>query len=127
MADDEEDVPALVAVNPIPTPDPAGKFDTDTQRQRVPITVITGRHPITKVHVLAENRHRILGIGQDDTFELHTERATWQEDCCHLEWLVLVLDNSRATLIAATEFGDCMRSGQRYGRSSTNVICSCGH
>ena len=48
MADDEDDVPALVTVNAGTRPDPSMRLDTNAVRQRVPITIITGMHPISQ-------------------------------------------------------------------------------
>lgn len=51
--------------------------------------------------------YRVSGCGQDYPVELHSDRETWQEDCCDHERFVFPAEIIQVILMKSIEFGDC--------------------
>lgn len=81
---DEEEPPSLVDITL-----QEENITQEPKPLKVPITIVTGKSgPAHHGTTIADLRDRVSRSREDNFDELHSERATWKEDCRNLEWLI---------------------------------------
>lgn len=89
---DDDGPPMLVAADqPDDTENLSAEVD-DMSLTRVPITIITGMQHAALVFEARTKPMscRLSGCWQNYSHELHLERTSWKEDCCHSERYVSI-------------------------------------